>query len=234
MAENIKYYHAAFKNVCEEMAQQDRDLLKAIALPDFVGSVQLDSTRNNAIYLITNFFDILMYIPHGMVRTKDADELVKLNDQLLDAIQLRYGCREEVAICRQAFGKSKAVWRIRNPYRQISPDAYRLKLEQCRDDIFAALNALNVRIYQLEALQLASPRKRGRRRRRGPKTEFMSRQLAVFTAFVERHPVTPSVKAGTRARQCWIAHQADWDRAAENGTGYSRPSALARAYMGAG
>lgn len=178
MAENIEFYRTAFANVCNQMAQQDRDLLSAIALPGFVGSVQLDNTRNNAIYLITDFFDILMHIPYGMVQTEDANKLVALNDQLLDAIELRYGCRDEVVRCRQAFGNSKGVWRIRNPYHQIPPEEYCRKLEKCRDDIFTALNALNVKIYLLEAKGVQTAKKRPKTRHRAKAGELTQEDVA--------------------------------------------------------
>lgn len=65
---------------------------------------------------------------------------------------------------------------------------------------------------------------------KGPKTSYQDKQVEIFAAYVKDHPITASVKAGQRARACWIAHKDEWDKAAADGTGYSKASSLARAY----
>ena len=66
---------------------------------------------------------------------------------------------------------------------------------------------------------------------RGPQTPFKRKQRAVFAKFLENHPVTPSVCARTRARQCWLGHKTEWDKAAEMKVGYSGYKELARAFL---
>ena len=66
---------------------------------------------------------------------------------------------------------------------------------------------------------------------RGPQTPFKRTQRAVFAKFLENHPVTPSVCARTRARQCWLGHKTEWDKAAEMKVGYSGYKELARAFL---
>lgn len=64
---------------------------------------------------------------------------------------------------------------------------------------------------------------------KGKQTPFMKRQLEIFRAYLDKHPVCASYSLITRARQCWNTHRAEWDKTAENRTGYTSYKTLAQA-----
>lgn len=103
-----------------------------------------------------------------------------------------------------------------------------------REKIKNTLREITSELIKVEAkkpkpkAKTLKPKKTGLK---GPKTAFMKKQVDVFAAYVKDHPITASVKAGQRARACWLAHKKEWDEAAEIGKGYTEPKSLARAYQ---
>ena len=83
-------------------------------------------------------------------------------------------------------------------------------------------NPLKVEIVRPEKTQkteLAHPRQ----------TPFMREQIRIFKAYLDKYPVCASYSLITRARQCWNENKTEWDKAAENKTGYASYKNLAQA-----
>jgi len=142
--------------VCAAIVDQNRELMDEMDDPDFDPAIRLDNTKNNAAYMLTDFFDVLKCFPHGGVPHEATDELVVTTDELLAKIRAKYGdapnVLEETVRAGQAFRKSKRIWRIRNPISPLSPEEYGAKLDAALCDILRALDDLNCELNLL-ALQ---------------------------------------------------------------------------------
>ena len=85
-----------------------------------------------------------------------------------------------------------------------------------------------LRVKLVAAEKPKRTRKAKRSLGKGPQSDFKKQQRDTFARFLKRHPITPSVSAITRAHKCWLEHKAEWDAAANDGTGYSDHKKLAR------
>lgn len=212
-----------FKRVCDGITAQNRQLLDRLQQKDFDPGVELDCTRNNASYKLTDFFDALKYFEYGEAPVHFADDTVKTTDELIDAIIRRYPKMKMLAVrTGQAFRRSKRIWRIASPLARVAEDEYHRRLDECLRDILDAIDDLNA---ALDA-PLPPPKPHTKRRR----TPFMEKQLKTFGAYLKHHPVTPSQSPNTLAHRCWIDNREKWDAAAESGEGYADYKKLARAY----
>lgn len=228
--------------ICDGIADQNLKLLARMQLPEFDPSLELDCTRNNAIYRIYDFFGALKRFQHGKAPTWVTDRMVRTTDELIDAIKRRYLGKEVQDLANragQAFRKSKGVWRIANPQTAMSEEAYGKRLDECADEIINAICDLNIGICRFvisAELSKVKPSKRAKPTK-NPGTEqtaMMKRQLREFAKFLERKPILPSCSVYVRAHQCWLEHMKDWERAAKAATnrGYANYKNLARAHFG--
>ena len=98
------------------------------------------------------------------------------------------------------------------------------KLENCRPEPkpVSGQETINVRIVKDE-----KPKKQ--RSKHAKQTTFMLQQISIFKDYLDKHPVCASYSIITRARQCWLEHKSEWDKAAKNKTGYSSYKSLAQA-----
>lgn len=69
----------------------------------------------------------------------------------------------------------------------------------------------------------ASPNGRGRH------TAFMDEQISTLRSYLRTYTVTLSHTKFERAHQCWLLHRKEWDKAAQEKTGYSSYRSLANA-----
>jgi len=222
--------------VCDAIVSQNRELMDEMDDPNFDPAIRLDNTKNNAGYMLTDFFDVLKCFPHGGVPHETTDELLVTTDELLAKIRAKYGgapkVLEETIRTGQAFRKSKRIWRISKPISPLSREEYGAKLDAALCDILYALDDLNYELNLMTTTPAPTakpPRKRtGKSVGKGPQTDFKCRQREIFIRFLERRPITPSASKITRAHQCWLEHRQEWKLAAENHIGYASYKNLAR------
>ena len=233
---NYEEATAVLTNLSAAIVAQNNELMAQMDEDDFDPGTKLDNTKNNAGYLLTDFFDALKCFQHGQVPCKVTDSVIATTDDLIAKIRKKYGFVPEIARetirVGQAFRDSKRVWRIRNPIRPIPQADYERKLDESLHAILRALDDLN---YELNLLPMNVPvespqrKRRGRHAGKGPQSDYKRIQREAFVKFLERKPITPSVSKITRAHQCWIENKTDWDVAADDGTGYCDYKKLARA-----
>ena len=118
--------------------------------------------------------------------------------------------------------------------------------------IFVSINGQNLDTIPTDSIKIAqcsscniifhinptSPKKKHNPKRgvggKGPKTEFMERQLKVFKQFLAAFNYAGDVKKlNALATQCWYKNKAKWDAAAKSSgqiKGYSNAIILANAY----
>lgn len=233
---NFEQAKEILTNLSAAIVAQNRELMEQMDEPDFDPGTKLDNTKNNAGYLLTDFFDALKCFPHGQVPCEVTDSVITTTDDLIAKIRKKYGYTPEVERetirTGQAFRDSKRLWRIKNPIRPIPQEDYERMLDESLCVILRALDDLN---YELNLLPQETPAEPPRQKRRdrpkgkGPQSDYKRIQREAFVKFLERRPITPSISKISRAHQCWLENKSDWDNAAAVGTGYYDYKKLARA-----
>lgn len=151
-------YSQKLSAVCTAIVHQNRELMREMDEPDFDPAIRLDNTKNNAGYMLTDFFDILQYFPHGSVPDGPTDELVTSTDELLAKIRTKYGgypdVLKEIIRAGQAFRNSKRIWRIKAPVLPLSQADYKSQLDAALNNILRALDDLN---YELNLMTVNPP-----------------------------------------------------------------------------
>ena len=223
-----------FAAICNKIVAQNHALIQRLDAQDFNPGVELDNTRNNASYVLTDFFSVLKGYPYGEVPYRIADEVVQTTDALIDAIRSRYPEKEILTLAHKAglaFRRSKRIWRIRKPPKPLTSAEYELALDTCLADILDALDDLNAALDQHAFASAAKPPRKTKPKcgGKGPQTDYKLQQRKALVKFLERKPITRSFSAITRAHQCWNEHKQEWDAAAEKGIGYYDYKSLARA-----
>lgn len=202
----------------------NHSLIKEILNPNFNGDTELDSTLNQAEVHIHQAGEIIVNYPQGAFPLDVAKSAVDSTNALLKLYRKKYG----IAIAKpveQAFHAYFNMWYYSgNPL--FPSDLYKKKFFQCEEKLFTAIRTGNV---ALSSFIQKPPKKRKKSSLgKGRQTAFMEHQREVFDAYLLDHPITSSVSAITRAHQCWLQHQKEWDKHAKDGSGYSDYKALTR------
>ena len=164
------------QEVCAGIVAQNVDLMARLESDDFDAGCELDNTRNDGAYRITDFFDALKLFDHGTVPSGVTDEMVRTTDELIGRIRRRYPWAVRQAIrAGQAFRRSKRVWRIRDPKVPLQPAEYAARLDACREEILDALDALNATLDLPPDVRSVRPKKKRSPRKSGARTQSKSR-----------------------------------------------------------
>jgi len=170
---------AEFAAYCGKIAGQNRALLARLPEADFNPGLELDNTRNNAAYTLTDFFGVLKLFPYGEVPFRLADEALSTTDELIAAIKKRYPA-ENIRFLAHAVGiafrRSKRIWRIRKPPAPMSQPDYAAALDECLEEILDALDDLNAALDSMASV--APPRARKTAAVHRPKDALTQSQVA--------------------------------------------------------
>ena len=93
---NFEQAKEILTNLSAAIVAQNRELMEQMDEPDFDPGTKLDNTKNNAGYLLTDFFDAPKCFPHGQVPCEVTDSVITTTDDLIAKIRKKYGYTPEV------------------------------------------------------------------------------------------------------------------------------------------